>query len=151
LALENLDKRNLKDRRKQPTPGLSRYSLLGQRGVFRRKVEQQRGGYVDRYNPGLFFILLLIVGLNVLDALCTMMILDQGGWEVNPIIRSIIELYGDWFWVWKFAIVSTSLFLLCIHSKFRRVKTIIVAAGSVYAGILLYQIFLIVHRLSTNP
>jgi len=149
--LEQRGKRNPGDRRKQPTPGLSRFSLWGQRRGFRRRVDQQRGGYVDRYDPGLFFILLLTVGLNVLDALCTMMILDQGGWELNPILCSVIELYGDWFWVWKFAIVSTSLFLLCIHSKFWRVRTIVMAAGSVYATILLYQIFLMIHCLSTGP
>ena len=149
--MEKSERRVLRDRRKQPTPALSRFSLRGRRMTFRREEDKKRGGYVDRYDPGLFFILLLTVGLNVLDALCTMMILDQRGWELNPILCSVIELYGDWFWVWKFAIVSTSLFLLCIHSKFRRVRTIVMAAGSVYATILLYQIFLMIHCLSTGP
>lgn len=66
-----------------------------------------------------------------------------GSWEVNPIVRSVIQLYGDKFWIWKFAIVSFSLILLCLHSKFRRVKTIIVSVGFVYLTVVVYQMLLI--------
>jgi hypothetical protein len=149
--LEDSDKRILKDRRKQPTLGLSRYTFLGQRRRFRRKVDGERGGYIDKYGPGLFFLLIFIVGLNLLDAFFTMMILDYGGWELNPIVRHAIEVYGDKFWIWKFIIVSISLVLLCLHSKFRRIKTIIVGICSIYICIVLYQIILIIHKLSTNP
>ena len=104
--MQDHDRRTIKDRRKQPTPGLSRYTFLGRRKNFRRKADQERGGYTDCYSEGLFFILILIVGLNSLDSLFTMIILDRGGWELNPIVRSVIELYGDGFWVWKFFIIS---------------------------------------------
>jgi hypothetical protein len=137
----------IKDRRKQPTPGLSRYNFLGRRKKFRRKPDQERGGYTDRYSGGLFFILILIVGLNILDSLFTMIILDQGGWEVNPIVRSVIELYGDGFWVWKLVIISISLVLLCLHSNFGRVRSLIKVAGFIYIAVVLYQIFLINFRI----
>ena len=65
------DKRVLSDRRRQLTQGLTRCSLFGQREAFRRKGDQQRGGYVDRYNAALFFFLILIMGLNLLDSLFT--------------------------------------------------------------------------------
>jgi uncharacterized protein YaaW (UPF0174 family) len=85
------------------------------------------------------------VGLNILDSLFTVMILDLGGWEVNPIVRSIIELYGDRFWVWKFAIVSVSLILLSIHSKFRLVIPIILGISSISIIVILYQILLCIY------
>jgi len=50
------------------------------------------------------------------------MILDSGGWEVNPFIYSAVALYGDEFGVWKLAVVSFSLILLCLCSKFRFVR-----------------------------
>ena len=84
------DRRILKDRRVRPTPPLSKFTFWGQRRTFRRKDDQQRGGYIDRYSWGLFFLLILIVGLNILDALFTMIILDFGGWEVNRIVDSVI-------------------------------------------------------------
>jgi hypothetical protein len=132
------DKRNAKDRRKEPTPGLSRYSFFGRRRGFRRKSDQQKGGYVDRYSSKLFFALILILALNVLA---------HRGTEINPIVRVAIEIYGDKFWLWKFSIVSTSLVLLCLHIKFRGVRTIIVVSGSIYVLLILYQIFLITYRL----
>ena len=138
------DKRS-KDRRKQPTPGLSRYTFLGRRNTIRRKLEQQRGGYVDRYSSSLFFFLVAIIGLNVLDALFTMMILDLKGWEANPVVRSVIGLYGTRFWIWKFSIVSVSLTLLCLHSSFTLVREIIIAVSCLYVAVVAYQIFLLLH------
>ena len=138
------ERRDFEDRRKQPTPLLSQHTFFGRRKGIRRKNEQQKGGYVDYYSSGLFFLLVSIVGLNILDALLTMIILEvQGSWEVNPIVQSVIQLYGDKFWVWKFAIVSFSVIFLCLHSKFKRVKAIIVSVGFVYLTVVLYQIFLI--------
>jgi len=100
---------------------------------------------MDRYSSELFFFLILIVGLNILDALFTMMILDVGGWEVNPFVDAVISLCGDKFWVWKFTIVSVSLVVLCLHSKFRSVKAVIGGITLIYIGIVLLQIALIVH------
>ena len=137
------DKRTLKDRRKRPTPGLSRYTFFGRRKGVRRKEEQEKGGYVDRYSSKLFFFLIFIIGLNVLDSFLTILILDHKGWEANPIVRSVIDTYGDKFWIWKFMIVSTCLTLLCIHSRFKRVKGIIIAISSIYLAVILYQIYLI--------
>ena len=134
--------RTLKDRRKQSTPGISRFTLWGRRKTFRRKEEQERGGYVDRYHSGLLILITLAVGLNVLDALFTMMILDDGGWEINPVVRSVIQLYGNRFWVWKFVIVSFPLTLLCLHSKFRLVIPIILGITAISVTVILYQIFL---------
>ena len=140
---EDFDKRIEKDRRGQPTPGLSRYTFFGRRKMMRRKTDWQKGGYVDRYSSILFFFLISIIGLNVLDALFTLMILDLKGWEANPVVRSVIDLYGTKFWVWKFSIVSVSMALLCLHSKFRWVKEIIVVISCLYIMVVAYQVFLL--------
>ncbi|NWF92395.1 MAG: hypothetical protein HXY46_05730 [Syntrophaceae bacterium] len=134
-------RRNLKDRRKRPTAPLSWYAFFGRRQDFRRDLDRGKGGYVDRYSPKLFFFLVLILGLNVLDILFTMMILDHQGWEFNPIVRSVMALHHDLFWVWKFGIVSACLTLLCLHSKFRSVNKIIVGISIVYFLNILYQVF----------
>ena len=88
--MREFERRILKDRRVRPTPPFSKFTFWGQRRTFRRKDDQQRGGYIDQYSSGLFFLLILIVGLNILDALFTMIILDFGGWEVNRIVDSVI-------------------------------------------------------------
>lgn len=143
--MNEFDRRILKDRRIQPTPALSQFTLWGRRKTLRREVDQEKSGYVDLYGAGLLFLIILIVGLNILDSLFTMMILDLGGWEVNPIVRSVIEIYRDRFWVWKFAIVSVPLILLCIHSKFRLAMTAILGLCVIKIAVLLYQVFLIIN------
>ncbi len=91
------DTRALRDRRGQPASALSRFTLCGQRRIFRRREDQKKGGYVDQYNPGLLVLLVLPIGLTILDALFTMMILKDGGREMNPVVASIIQLLGDRF------------------------------------------------------
>jgi hypothetical protein len=140
--LGEFDIRTLKDRRKQPTPALSRFTLWGRRKTFRRKEERRRGGYVDRYRSELLIPLTLIVGLTVLDALLTMMILDDGGWEINPVVRSVTQLYGDRFWIWKFFIVFLPVTLLCLHSKFRLVTPVLLGLVAINIIVVIYQILL---------
>jgi hypothetical protein len=143
--LGEFDTRTLKDRRKQPTPALSRFTVRGRRKTFRRKEDRGRGGYVDRYHFGLLIPLTLAMGLTLLDALFTMMILDDGGWEINPIVRSVIQLYGDRFWIWKFVIVFIPLTLLCLHSKFRLVTPVLLSLVSINIIVILYQILLYIY------
>ena len=142
-----MEKRSFRDRRSQPTPLFSRYTFWGRREVLRRGEDQEKGGYVDRYSPGLLFFLILIVGLNVLDSFFTMIILECGGWEVNPIARSAIEAYGDHFWVWKFFLVSFNLVLLCLHSKFRYVNRIIRWIALLFLGVIFYEMILLKYHI----
>ncbi len=137
------DQRDPQDRRKKLTPALSWYTFFGRRRGFRRKSDQEKGGYVDRYSSKLFFFLILIIGLNILDVVFTMMILDNKGWEFNPVVRSAMNIHGDKFWIWKFTIVSLCLTLLCIHSKFKPVKQIIVGLSLIYLLTILYQLFIL--------
>ena len=52
--MEGADRRVLDDRRKKPTPFFGRYTFFGKRKGFRRKGDQEKGGYVDRSR--LFYI-----------------------------------------------------------------------------------------------
>jgi hypothetical protein len=100
---------------------------------------------VDRYGAGLLFVVVLVVVLNLLDAVFTMIILNKGGQEVNPIVGYFMHLSGNAFWVWKFVITSFSLLLLCVHSQFKRYKAFhaLIGASVIYVVVLLYQVHLI--------
>ena len=145
------EKRNLTDRRRKPTPGLSRYTIWGHRKGFRRKEDRLRGGYVDRYESGFFVLLMAIVVLNVADAFLTTIILDSGGHEVNPIVQGAISMFGYHFWIWKFLIVSVAVVMLCLLSQIRRVKSLVAMTALLYFGIVMYQIYLINNVLPGSP
>jgi len=146
--LTEIVKRRDKDRRERPTPAWNLYTFFGQRRWFRRKSDQEKGRYVDHSSWAVFLLLVLILGLNILDSLLTMMILDIGGKEFNPLVNSAILLLGDKFWVWKFTIISACLVSLCLHRGFRLFREIIIGVSCFYLVIVLYQIFLISHLTS---
>jgi hypothetical protein len=120
-------------------------TFWGKMQRFRSKSDQWKSIYLVRYNPTLFFILVFILILNILDSLFTMILIDLGGQELNPILHSIIALHGDRFWIWKFFMVSVSLILLSLHRGFDLVQKIVIVISSIYLIIVLYQIFLITH------
>jgi hypothetical protein len=124
------DAQVLIDRRRGATPRFGYYAFFG-----RRKD--------DRYSAPTFFLLVSIAGLNILDSLFTMMIMDLGGWEANPIVKAAMDVHGDKFWVWKFAMVSSCLLLLCLHSRYSLVKKMMVFLTSVYLAVIVYQVYLI--------
>ena len=139
-----MEKRDQPDRRKNPTPMLSRYAFLrGRRSSFRRREDQLRGGYVDQYGHRLFTVLLCIVVLNIFDALFTHIILDCGGTELNPIADWAIKAFGNHFIVWKLAVVCCALLLLCICSKYQLAKAVIATAVILYSSVVAYQIVLL--------
>jgi hypothetical protein len=78
-----------------------------------------------------------------MDAFLTMIILDLKGEEVNPVVRSVMDIYGDKFWVWKFVLVSSCLVLLCLHSRLKHVKAIIIMISLIYLSTVAYQLFLL--------
>jgi hypothetical protein len=94
----------------------------------------------DHYSPKLLFFLILIIGLNYLDACFTMMILEKGGRELNPVVELAIGLWGEKFWIWKFAIVSVSAVILCLFSQYKRVKIAIVLVSFLYLVLVSYQL-----------
>jgi len=126
--------------------GKERFStFLGQLQRLRSKSDRWKSIYLVRYSPTLFFILVLILILNILDSLFTMILIDLGGQEFNPILHSIIALQGDRFWIWKFFLVSVSLVLLSLYRGFNLIRKIVIVISLIYLIVVLYQIFLITH------
>ncbi len=143
-TLPESDRRKLQDRREKPTPMLSGYTFFGRRQGFRRESDQRKGGYTDRYSLKLFLFVVSILCLNILDVFLTHTAVRQKGWKLNPMIRSIMGMSGERFWIWKFAIISVALIVLCLHIHFKPAKKIIVVLSSIYFLTILYRIFLLV-------
>jgi hypothetical protein len=141
--LKQMENRAHSDRRKTPTPILSRYTVVGRRSAFRRREDQEKGGYIDRYGHGLFLWVLLFFVLNIFDCVFTRIILDGGGHEVNPFIHWLIATCGDHFISWKLAIISGSIIILCLHSKHRIVKPVFYFSMVIYFVVVIYQMILI--------
>ena len=96
-----------------------------------------------RDSPGVFFLAVLVIILNLADAVFTEFILAHGGWEVNPIARAAIATFGDAFWIWKYAVVSLSVILLSSLVHLRMARVCLAVAAVLYSAVTVWHMILI--------
>jgi hypothetical protein len=114
-----MERRKLKDRRKIPTPMVSRYSFLGgKRLKARRKEDRQGGYYVDRYGVTAFILFSLVILLNALDGFLAFHMLQSLGHADNLLLRLIRGMGGETFVLVAFFIGSLCALFLFLHKNF---------------------------------
>ena len=107
-----LDDRSGKDRRTKS--GFNIRSLLfgGKREKIRRQVDVRRIFYVDHYSPELFFAIVSILLLCVIDALLTLTLLDRGAQEANPVMAYFFQFGPYTFFTFKYLL--TIIPIICL-------------------------------------
>ena len=119
-----LSNRSGKDRRTKS--GFNIRSLLfgGKREKIRRKEDTKRIFYVDHYSPGLFFIIVSILFLCVIDALLTLSLLNHGAYETNFVMAFFLKFGPYTFFIFKYLITILSLIclLMCRNIVLRIIK-----------------------------
>jgi Domain of unknown function (DUF5658) len=131
------------DRRAQPTTFWSALRLRGRRRGFRRAGEADRA-YVDCPSPRVVVLLFIVVVASVLDALCTLLFLQRGGAEANPLM-SLVLSHGEMPFVGiKMASTVIGAWFLAAHQYFPLAfgGLHVLAAG--YVGLLLIHVALLV-------
>jgi len=133
----NGEERRGGDRRRVPTRPWSGLVAPSRRSQGRRQGDRE--GYVDRYTKQDVILLLTIFLLNVGDALMTLLWLERGGREANPIMEFFLDI-GPWaFLVQKCLVVGLWLVILLIHKNFR------LARIGLYSALVVYGTLMIVH------
>ena len=129
------DHRTQGDRRRRPTPPLSRYLIVGGRRVKRRRIDDPPAYYVDRLGAGVWLVLLLIFLFQVLDANLTLYHLQRGGIELNPLMGHLISTGERTFFVVKLGIAALGLLFLGIHKNFPMVRSGLAAIFLIFLGV----------------
>jgi len=130
------------DRRARPTPFLSRYWLTGRRQGGRRDGEQLNI-YVDRYARNELALIIGVLVLSLLDMFFTLVHLEAGGTEANPIMAWTLTWGGEGaFKAVKVATTVLALAVLLLHVRFQRVRSLLTFAFILYAGVLLFHFYL---------
>ena len=85
-----------------------------------RWKEEMINCYVDQYHdPMLFFVVLSIIIMNVLDAFFTILLLENGDViEVNPLMAALIEKGSLYFFNVKYLLTALCLILLVANKNF---------------------------------
>jgi hypothetical protein len=92
---------------------------------------------------GTFIVALAVIGLNLLDAFCTLRHLQLGAVEVNPIMRMLLGISPLAFIVGKYVLASGGVLGIVAqarHSAARQVLRFVLLP--VYMAIGVYQIAL---------
>lgn len=131
------------DRRSKPTRLLSRYTFFGgRRHSGGRRPGENREVFVDRYPLWTWVLLTTFVVLNLLDAHFTLIYLQRGGEEANPVaVRLLFAGMGAFIGVKAFGVgLGTAVF--CILNQFRNARIGVVIALTFYQLLLVYHMSL---------
>ena len=74
--------------------------------------------YVDVHEPLLLLIILTALLLCIIDSYNTLLLLDLGGEEINPLMRELVERDATLFFSVKYAITAICLMILVVHKRF---------------------------------
>jgi len=132
------------DRRQRKTPRFSRFMLSGGRRRGIRRGEELEGSFVDAYEPGLLLALLWIALMNTGDSFFTLVHLQNGGTEVNPVAALLLETGRTGFVVLKSTVIATALCVLCIHKNFQLARLGLWTAAGAYTLLFAYHLLLFV-------
>lgn len=131
-----------RDRRAQPTPRLSRYSFGNGRRRAARRGHEVEGSFVDLYSPPMLLAILWIALMNAADSFFTIVHLQNGGQEVNPIAGALLGTGRAQFVLIKSAIISLALLVLCLHKNFHLARLGLWLAAVAYTCLLGYHLAL---------
>jgi hypothetical protein len=130
------------DRRRSKTPRFSIFSVTrGNRRTVRRAHERE-GSFVDLYGSGLLVALMWITLANIADSFFTLVHLQNGGTEVNPIADFLLRAGLTRFVLLKSALVGMALLVLCVHKNFRIARIGLWVAAGAYTLLLAYHLAL---------
>ena len=137
-----VDRRSGRDRRSRPTSPWGSLFGLKRRRRGRRQGEEQNS-FVDVYRKRDASLLVAILVLNLLDALMTLIHIQRGGREANPLMERLLE-DGDFgsFLFQKSASVGSLLLVLVIHKNFVIARRAMWAILAGYLALFAYHISL---------
>jgi len=135
------------DRRKRPTPPISRYLFRGRR---RDPGPAGLNHYVDRPPAAGWFCALILILLSTLDALFSLRLFDNHNFhEMNPLLHLGLQHSDGAFLAIKLGLTLVAVFVLLLHWNFviakRRVRVVWLIATLIiaYSCIVIYEIALL--------
>jgi hypothetical protein len=147
------DQRSQTDRRQKPTSPWDSFPPAGQRMGNRRMAEHRRPYFVDRFPTGMFVFILLLLIASLTDAVLTLLLLQVGGEEINPVMEYLLAHGLLAFLLGKYLLTVIGLPFLMIFSKHYlfgtrvRVGYLIPCTVVLYAVLIGYQLVLVENHL----
>jgi hypothetical protein len=136
-----IDRRRLRDRRRCPTTLWSALRSQGRRHGFRRAGEGYCA-YVDGLSWHVVGLALVVYGCAILDALLTLLHLEDGGSEANPLMQLALVQSSTLFLAVKIGLTGPVVWLLAAHQQWPLAVRGLYGLALAYGAVLLYHLVL---------
>lgn len=148
----SLADRRIVDRRSRTLHALVRGSMQPRRRGPRRAGEGSIAS-VDWHDAHWLAVALLILVFSCADGLLTLMLLNRGAYEANPVMAPLVNGSGLAFAVAKIAMTSTGVVVLTLLSRLRAfggipVSAVLYTILVAYGLLIVYELWLL-ERLSS--
>ncbi|HFE39575.1 MAG TPA: hypothetical protein ENK06_14365 [Gammaproteobacteria bacterium] len=143
------------DRRKKKSRSFVYSFVMRRRRHFRREEDKRNNLYVDVHETQVFILFSLTILLSVTDAVFTLYIVNNGGEEVNPVMRYLINSDVNAFFWAKYFMTSFGMLFLVSHKHFVlwnviRGYHIMYAIFGIYVSLVSYEMYLISQMYATR-
>lgn len=136
------------NRRQRPTPILSRWSFRGgRRGAGGRRTGENERAFVDLYPLRDWIILTSFLFLNLLDAHFTLIYLQRGGEEANPVAVGMLHLGMGSFIFLKGLGISAGAIFFCLLRNWRNARLGVLIVLFLYQVLFIYHLLLFTNRI----
>lgn len=142
------NRRSSKERRTRLIRSFFCSVYKGRRRISQRIVDRQNPYYIDVYDVKLLLVIMLIILLCIADTYFTLIILSNGGVELNPFMNTLLAISPKAFFVGKYLITSIGLCLAVLHVNFTLfrlfpVRNILNTLSCLYICLIVYEVNLI--------
>ena len=145
-----IERRSGKDRRKRSFNFLRQPFTSGRRRMPRRRSDRCRFFLFDYYSPKLFYAIVLVLMLSVVDALLTLLLVNEGAQELNPVMAYFLTFGPTNFLMVKYLITSVSVVIVVLlnHMVIRHVRfpigDLLQYFAGCFAAVVIWEAFLLV-------
>lgn len=111
------EKRRGIDRRTNNRTRLKYLLFNGRRQRIRREEDKGKAYFFDRYSPKFLLAITIILMLSILDALLTLIVIEKGATELNPVMAHFLEYGTLSFVVAKYILTSVGVLILLVFNN----------------------------------
>lgn len=142
---QNIKCRRARVERREANLRSSFYALFkNRRHGDRRCDHSDENTYVDVYGPNILLGALAVMIFCVMDAFFTLILLERGASELNPLLAWMLEIDVMWFYTSKYLITAVSVFWVVIHKRFDffglKGRHVMLGAVLAYVTLITYQV-----------
>jgi hypothetical protein len=128
------------DRRQHTWRTFPHTLIKSRRKGMRRDVDKKSAHYVDFHEPIVFAMTIAIICLSCIDSFFTLLLLNDGAQEINPLMLYLIEINITLFVCGKILLTTLSLMIIIAHKNFWLVKNIIQTRHILTAALIMYLV-----------